>query len=325
MAVERISPSERQLNLTFALLRSPNGLTKQEIFATVPGYGYKTRVDAATEKQFERDKLDIRSAGVVLEKFEVPGFSSDNQDYRYRVASKSFDWPADFKPTALQTRLLELAAHCWQDVSLSGELQMAMTRLVALGESPDRQAISELVPSFRPLDAAFGPLASAIEDLEPVTFSYRKAGGAAPEKRTVSPWRFLNVEGEWLIQGWDHDREATRNFLLQRIVDKQVKLAARKGLEFVKATPELLGEAHAELEEFRAGNVATIKVSENTAAWTHFGMSFEATDTKSITYLDPELLAAKLRRFGGQVEILAPESLIKAVRAGLEAVAKSHA
>ena len=325
MAIERISPSERQLNLTLALLRSRTGLTKREIFATVPGYGYTHNIDAAANKLFDRDKQDIRMAGVVLEQHQVPGFEDDNQDYRYKVASRSFDWPAGFRPTKLQNRLLELAAHSWRDYHLTDELQMAMTRLVALGDTPDRLAISELVPSFRPLDPSFGPLATAIEEAEVVAFNYRKPGETRIEKRVLSPWRFLSIEGEWLVQGWDHDRDETRNFLLKRITDKAVKPSKIKDLTYVSSTEELLRAAEADLEEFRSGNLATIQIKPDTAAWSHFEMDFESDDTKQLRFMDAELLASELRRFGADVTVLEPASLASAIRDGLRKVASAHA
>ena len=323
MAVERISPSERQLNLTLALLRSKRGLTKREIFATVPGYGYTHQIGVAENKLFERDKAEIRMAGVVLEQHVIPGF--EDVDYRYKVASRSFEWPKGFHPTKLQNRLLELAAHSWRDYQLTEELQLAMTRLVALGDTPDRQAIAELVPSFRPLDATFSPLATAIEDELVVNFSYRKPDSKKEEKRLVSPWRFLNVEGQWLIQGWDHTREDTRNFLLKRIVDKVIKPSKIKDLNYVPATEELLALADADLAAFRANNVATVQIQPDTAAWSHYEMDFEAGDTKELRFMDAELLAGELRRFGSAVKVISPVNLAEAIRAGLEKVAKKHA
>ncbi|MEN9714745.1 MAG: hypothetical protein RJA35_212 [Actinomycetota bacterium] len=321
---DRISPSERQLNLTFALLRSPRGLTLREVVSTVPGYGYLKTPTEASKAQFTRDKNDIRKAGIVLEQVTEPGFETDNQLYRYRVASRTFAWPENFHPTALQTRLLELAAQCWQDISLTDELQMAMTRLVALGDVPDRQAIAELVPSFRPLDAAFGPIAAAIEDQLSITFNYRKAGSTTVESRFISPWRFLNIEGEWLIQGWDHDREDTRNFLLKRIVDKNVKVS-KSDDPYVEATDELLRLADADLEKFRAENIAVIEVTPNTAAWSHFEMDFEESTTKTLRYMDKELLAIQLRRFGSQLRVVEPQQLADEIAAGLKKVAAAHA
>lgn len=323
MAVERISPSERQLNLTFALLRSDFGLTKREILAGVPGYGYNLNPNESDFTMFDRDKDEIRTAGIVLEQVPIPGDEGDNREFRYRIAKRTFGWPEGFHPTPLQSRLLELAAHCWQDISLTKELQMAMTRLVALGESPDRAAISELVPSFRPLDAAFGPLASAIENADVVSFSYRKPGSDAVETRTISPWRFLNVEGQWLIQGWCFLREEPRNFLLQRIVDKKIK--KDPNTEFVAATKELLEQAETDLEEFRSANLATIRVKPNTAAWSAFEMDFENSDVKQLRFLDAELMANRLRRFGGQLEVLSPQALSDAVLSGLRKVAAAHA
>lgn len=323
MTKERISPSERQLNLTFALLQSAYGLTKREVLASVPGYGYNSNPSESDFTMFDRDKDDIRKAGVVLDQVPLLGEEDDNREYRYRIANKTFSWPDGFHPSPLQSRLLELAAHCWQDLSLTDELRMAMTRIVALGETPDRQAIAELVPSFRPLDASFAPISAAIENSESIEFSYRKPNSDQVERRSISPWRFLNVEGQWLIQGWCFLRQAPRNFLLQRIVDKRVKVLG--DVEFVPATSQLLAQAEADLAQFRSANLATIRVVPDSPAWSAFEMEFESSDVKELRFLDAELLANQLRRFGNQVEILQPQSLAEAVRAGLLKVVAAHA
>lgn len=323
MASDRITPSERQLNLTFALLQSRTGLTKQEILATVPGYGYNTRPTESDFTMFDRDKDDIRKTGVVISQAVQLGEEGDNRNFRYRISNQSFAWPKGFHPSSLQTRLLEMAAHCWQDLSLTEELKMAMTRVVALGDAPDRMAIAELVPSFRPLDASFGPLSDAIENTQVVVIQYRKPGATAIETRTVSPWRILNVEGQWLVQGWCLLREAPRNFLLQRIVDKKIR--RNTDLDYVPPTAELLAEADADLERYRDSNVATIRVRPDTPAWSAFEMDFEEGDQKQLRFLDLELMANRLRRFGNQVSVLEPQALADSIAAGFRQVAQDHA
>lgn len=360
MATDKISPFQRQLNLTMALLSAgKHGLTSDQILRTVPGYA-TSKGEESADKLLTRDKEDLRRVGIRLVGANTNA-SESSSNYRYVIAEGSFSWPKDFKPTATQTRLLELAANCWHD-NASQHLDTALTRLVALGEAPNRAALTELVPSFRPFDASFQHLAEAIEKQNVVEFKYRKPGTNEIETRTFAPWRFLNIEGEWLVQGWCYDRQDTRNFLLKRIVDKNIKAlvsrvskpaqtadadefaqpekeypgdakpakpaAAATTVDrrsYVSATAKLLAAADADLDAFRAKNVAWVKVKPGTAAWSHFEMDFENGDSKELHYLDPELLAVQLRRYAGQLEVLAPEALVAEVRAGLEKVASAHA
>lgn len=358
MATDKITPFQRQLNLTMALLSAgKHGLTSDQILRTVPGY-QTSKGEESADKLLTRDKNDLRNLGIRLVGADSNA-SESSGNYRYVIAEGSFAWPKNFKLNSTQTRLLELAANCWRD-NANQHLDTALTRLVALGEAPNRGALTELVPSFRPFDASFQRLAEAIEKHNVVQFKYRKPSTNEIETRTFAPWRFLNIEGEWLVQGWCYDRQDTRNFLLKRIVDKNVKALvtrAPKATEntdefaepeqqspwdsepvkaaapaegsdrktYVAATPKLLSAADADLEQFRSRNVASVRVAPGTAAWSHFEMDFEAGDTKELRYLDPELLAVQLRRYAGQLDVLAPEALVDEVRAGLEKVASAHA
>ena len=358
MATDKVNPFQRQLNLTMALLSAgKHGLSSEQILRTVPGY-QDSKGSESADKLLTRDKNDLRKVGIRLVGANSNA-SETSRNYRYVIAEGSFSWPEGFKLTSTQTRLLELAANCWSD-NASQQLDTALTRLVALGEAPNRGALTELVPSFRPFDASFQKLAEAIEQQNVVQFKYRKPSTNDIETRTFAPWRFLNIEGEWLVQGWCYDRQDTRNFLLKRIVDKNIKALASRvskvtdntddeelleeenpldapaaqakpvvepadSRTYVAATQKLLAAADTDLEQFRARNVASVRVQPGTAAWSHFEMDFEDSDTKELRYLDPELLAVQLRRYAGQVEVLAPDELVAEVRSGLEKVASTHA
>jgi proteasome accessory factor B len=67
--VPRVPVEERLFSLVLALLATDTGLTKTEILSTVQGYRqrWSSGDNAALERQFERDKDDIRELGVPLE------------------------------------------------------------------------------------------------------------------------------------------------------------------------------------------------------------------------------------------------------------------
>jgi proteasome accessory factor B len=73
----RVPVEERLFSLVLALLATESGLTKNEILSTVQGYRQKFRAgggdNANLERQFERDKDDIRDLGVPLETIDSPG------------------------------------------------------------------------------------------------------------------------------------------------------------------------------------------------------------------------------------------------------------
>jgi proteasome accessory factor B len=318
MAVEKISPSDRLLNLTAALLNTPQGLTMVEIYRSVPGYGYLSGVkpNSKESKLLNRDIEDLRDMGIRVQ-------TQGDKNERYLIEPGTFQWPADFKPTASQMRLLEIAAHCWQDIALSEDLESALNLLSAIGETPDRAAVAELIPNFRPIHPEYGSFLAAIEAKRVVSFSYRKPGSSTAEKRVVSPWLFISVEGQWLLQGWDMERNAVRNFMLKRVVSQ--KLTSEPDVAYRDSEPGERETALRELEEIKENNLAKIRVRPDTAAWSHFELEFEAGDIKEIHFVDDELMAAELRRFGNQLEILEPQHIIDAVRAGLQRVVDAHA
>ena len=80
-----IPVEERLFSLVLALLATENGLTKAEILETVQGYRQRYKVgdeNANLERQFERDKDDIRDLGVPLETIDSPGDAGNNQTLR---------------------------------------------------------------------------------------------------------------------------------------------------------------------------------------------------------------------------------------------------
>ena len=326
MVADRITNTERQLNLTYALmLAGDRGLSMVQIARTVPGYGYTSSLTPKLKKLLKRDMDDIRESGIEIHQSPLQT-KSDSKTYAYAIAENSFEWPTGFELNSNQTRLLELAASCWHEVSMDRELNYAMTRVVALGEAPDRSQMRELLPSFRPMDASFGPLAEAIQKQQRVRIKYRKAGAKRHEAREFSPWKFLNIEGEWIIQGWSHKApEGFRNFLLKRIVDKNVEVLEGKDLQYRGPVENELEDALEDLNRFRDDNIAVIRVTQDTAAWSHFEMEFERDDIKTLRYMDIDLLAATLRRFANQIEVLSPDDLKASIKSGLERLVADHA
>jgi proteasome accessory factor B len=327
-SVDSRDNSERLLGLTFALIDTKIGLTKSEIFRTVPGYQSGESADAL-EQMFNRDKRAIRTLGVKIQAFAFGNES--NQDTRYRIAREGFEWPNGVKLSAKQLQLIELAAQCWGQATVSNEVNAALMRLRALGDAPTSQAVHELMPKFRALDPTITDFGTAISERQTVTFEYRKPGTDMVQKRVIHPWRLLSVEGQWLVQGWDPEANDYRNFLLKRIVNKRIKLTdfETEAEKFSAPTEQQLAEAQANLDNFRSANVAVLTVVPGSAAWSHFELDLKANpaspDQVSLNYMDESLLAETIRGFAGQIRVNSPASLAEKVAEGLRRVAQLHA
>lgn len=320
--------SERLFNLTCALATSKRGLLKSEIFSQVQGYRerYNPNNTVAINKLFERDKLDLANAGVLVQAYIPAEEDANNQEYRYRIPNESFIWPKDFKLSAEQVGLLNLAAQVWAKATISNEVDQAMMRLRALGETAYDEGLLGMAPRIRTVDSTFTALTNAIENRSVISFEYRKAGTKNIENRTVQPWLLRSVGGQWLLVCWDEDRKATRNFLLRRIVKKRITDLKRS---FDKPTADQLNAAELDLNQLIEKQIAVLRVKPNTAAWVHFELDLPGVAQNgneiSIHFMDQELLAADLRTFAGQLEVVRPQSLAQDLREGLEKVVHDHA
>ena len=327
----RVPVEERLFSLVLALLATENGLTKNEILSTVQGY--RQRFDAhgdnsSLERQFERDKDDIRELGVPLETVESPEAAGNNQLLRYRIPKGAYDLPQDVVFSPEEITLLGLAATVWREGSLSGESRRALMKLRSLGVEADDPVVG-YAPRLRVRESPFEPLSQALERHAIVQFPYLKPGESASRLRTVAPLSLVQHQGRWHLQGIDQDAGGSRTFLLSRMVGP-VKITARS---FRPEGGDFAEQALAELERIWAANVAEIEVTAGTDAATRLGKRYgdavpQAGDGESfrltVNFSDMNILADQLASFGPEVLVLSPQELREKVLARLEATAAAH-
>lgn len=310
---------ERLFTLACVLLASsPNGLSKHQIFEAVGAYS-SPKSREALDKQFERDKEELRRAGIAIETLGSGANPDDLTEARYRISPKSFDWPKGLKLTSDHWNLLELAARAWNNPEIQGSVRNALIRLRALGavsQSAEPQIFSlHLVAPDRSLI----PIQYAIAEVKQIEFEYRKASGEA-QLRRINPWRVRQIASQWVLLGADSTTGEPRNFLLRRIRSSIKTLAS----VFNEPSDEQIAAAEAELERHVMGNVAELLVEPGSEAWWHFGMAESLADTAKINYLDMSLLAEDLREFGSSVEVLSPLELKLEIEAGYREVLVRH-
>ncbi|WP_158864204.1 helix-turn-helix transcriptional regulator [Leifsonia sp. AG29] len=332
----RVPVEERLFSLVLALLATENGLTKNEILSTVQGYRqrYAPHGDnSSLERQFERDKDDIRDLGVPLETVEAPDAAGNNQLLRYRIPKGAYDLPEDISFSPAEITLLALAATVWREGSLSGESRRALMKLRSLGVEADDPVVG-YAPRLRVRESAFEPLSQALERHVLVQFPYLKPGESASRVRTVAPLALVQHEGRWHLQGIDRGVEESRTFLLSRIVGP-VKLTSRP---FDPADYEADGEGFAEraldeLERIWRANVAEIEVTAGTDAATRlskrYGDAVSAgadgePSRLTVNYSDVNILADELASYGPEVLVLSPDEVRRKVVERLDSVASAH-
>jgi proteasome accessory factor B len=322
----RVPVEERLFSLVLALLATDSGLTKNEILSTVQGYSQKyshSGDNANLERQFERDKDDIRELGVPLETIDSPGQAGNNQNLRYRIPRGAYELPADISFSPEETALLNLAAMVWREGSISGESRRAIMKLRSLGVSTTEPVLS-YAPRLRVRDAAFEPLSAALEKRQLVRFAYLKPGDAEARARTVAPLALVQHQGRWHLYADDSEGGGTRTFLLRRIVSQITPLATT----FPAPPADTKDRALLELEDVWNRNTALVEVEPGTDAATRLrrrrGSSVAASGALELHYSDPNIFADELAGFGPEAVVISPPELRDAVRSRLERTAADH-
>jgi proteasome accessory factor B len=320
---EKIDLSERLFNLTCALLVAGNGLSKSEIFATVQGYKeiYVPGGDqTAINRMFERDKTLLTHAGISWRSFIPKEAMEDNQEFRYLIANEDFVWPKGLKLSSKQVALLNLAAQVWAKASLSSDANRAIHRIRAMGEVADGGSLIGIAPRIRTHELSFLPLSTAIESGSRVSFDYQKPGQNDISVRNVEPWSLQNIGGQWLLIGFDLDREEPRNFLLKRIVS-EVDI---QDVTFDPPAKAEVAKALQELETHKQSQSAKLKVSATSAAWFHFDLA-ASQEVFELNFMDLHLFAEELMEFADDIEVIEPRQLADLIQANLQRVSDDHA
>ncbi|THG33402.1 helix-turn-helix transcriptional regulator [Naasia lichenicola] len=331
MAADAISVEERLFSLVLALVATEHGLTKAEILSNVQGYRqrYEVRGDnASLERQFERDKDDIRELGVPLETIESPQDAGNNQNLRYRIPKGAYDLPSEVSFTPEEVTLLNLAGEVWREGSLSSESHRALLKLASLGIAVDDPTIG-YAPRVRVREPAFGPLTSAIERQLVVKFPYFKPGERTALLRTVAPLALVQHQGRWHLSSIDRDRDEPRTFLLSRIVGP---VTTTRTVFERPAGVDSAAAALAELDRVLQLNTVVIAVEPGSDAESRFVpraiASTAAADgelpTHTLNYSDQVLMADELASYGPEVRVIRPVAMRDQVIARLRAVAEAH-
>ncbi|MDQ2661260.1 MAG: WYL domain-containing protein [Actinomycetota bacterium] len=323
----KIPVEDRLFSLVLALLATEAGLLKAEILSSVRGYAERydgAGQNANLERQFERDKDDIRELGIPLETVESPDRPGDNQALRYRIPKGQYDLPDEVRFTPDELALLGLAAEVWREASLSADSQRALTKLRSLGIEP-RDPVIGYAPRLRVRETAFEPLRQALDRRQTVRFRYFKPGEAEPRERTVDPLAVVLHEGRWHLHAYDHAASAPRTFLLSRIIGGVEPVP---GLTFDPPPAGIQDRILAELDELRLRNAADLAVTAGSDAEVRLGKRAVLRDEDAgvirLHYTDAAVFADELAAYGPEVRVLGPDSLRDAVRSRLEAVVAAH-
>lgn len=329
--VRRVPSEERVFSLVLALVASPQGLTKSDLLSSVYGYAERydpARPDPSIERQFERDKSQVRQMGIPIEAIDAPLESGNNQLTRYRISKDRLQLPDDVRFTSQELMLLKLASLAWSDGSLGAESRWATMKLTSLGVNLDVRYLG-VSPSIGILEPAAPALQAAIDEARIAKFYYQLPGRTEPLERRIAPLRLHRAEGRWHLIAYDLERESYRVFLLSRIASEvRVEPSCFDQALFAGVESELT-----DLLALSATQRAVVAATRGSAAEARLGSRGQVTiggdpadETTSIDFgtLDFHALASELAGYGDDVQVLSPESLRADVARILEIVLKQH-
>lgn len=305
--------SERLVNLLIMMLSARSYVTKRQIRSTIEGYRHQS--EGAFERMFERDKEDLRAAGVPI----TTGTNEVDQDVEdgYRIERADFELsPVAFTPEEMA--VLGAAASVWQDSVAAQQTADALETLRAAGADPDPGRLLTLRPRI-PAEPGFDAAREALLARREIHFDYKG------QARRVHPWRLSQRRGRWYLLGHDLDRDAPRNFKLARVTSDVV--AEGPAAAYDIPPPEVLKE-HVRFEAdqhmtavvaLRDGIGGDLRRSARPAVW-------DATlpEGFSAWYVDstrPDILVGDICELGPDAICLAPVALRSAVITQLRDIA----
>lgn len=213
-----MSRAERLLNLMMYLLASRSGASADEIRFEVEGYSGSVTDDAFL-RMFERDKEDLREAGVPI--VTEPNESGESA---YRIDRDAY-YLAPIALTPPELAGLNLAAGALTEdpgFPMRDDLRHAFLKLTTQSQTPPVPAGRLSVrllgdEEVRSESERVGRVLAAIRRRKRVRFTYHSMRSGSTEERELEPYGLYYSSGAWYAVGRDVDRDEVRTFRLSRV------------------------------------------------------------------------------------------------------------
>lgn len=334
---QRVPSEHRLFSLVLALVASPVGMEKAQLLSCVYGYAGRADTDTASlERQFERDKDQLRALGIPIETIDPPLTTGDNKLIRYRISKERLQRPQEIQFTAAELSLLRLAALAWRDGSLGNHSRWSEMKVTSLGAGLDVQHLGITLRLGIPEPAAT-PLQRAIHELRNVHFDYQHPDYDAPLRRHVAPLHLHRADGRWHLIAYDCDRKAHRVFLLSRIASRVTLTKHQFEPDLLAEVPEQLRQLTQRISEQRAqllvsrGGTAAARLEARARASELPRQEVMAQPSGAedphlwdVGTLDWHAFAAELASYGDEVYVLHPPELRDAVEQILRKIREQH-
>jgi proteasome accessory factor B len=326
-----VDATERIVNLALFLAAAHRPVSANEIAAHVAGYPAGQSPEAFG-RMFERDKEDLRAAGLVIV------LDRGGEVERY-VLDEGATFSESLGLTAIEAMELRTAAAAMlvdESFPFAEDLRPAIAKVVAATRTPAGHA-DAIIPSASADEspeaqgAAVAALTTAVAARKRVTFDYVGAQGRV-SRRCVEPWGLFARDGRWYLVASDPEAEGVRVFAVPRMTDMAVAprpktpdFDAPAGFDVARYVvmpfqygPKVV-EAAVRLSGAAAGRAAALTAGQGRL--TH---DPDGSYTWRVQVANEALFASWAARSGPGVRVLAPVALADRVRAGLEEVARLH-
>lgn len=177
----------------------------------------------------------------------------------------------------------------------------------------------------------FEVLASATLQRRKLKVRYHSRSKDEHSERTLSPQRLVHYRGNWYLDAWCDTRQGLRSFAVDRVqhageLDEHARDFSDAELD------EYYGSAYG-IFSGKANKTAVLRFSRDSARWVaderwhpHQTGQFSTDGSYelNIPYRDDRELLMDILKYGPEVEVIAPESLRKAVTHRLRAALRTY-
>lgn len=268
--------------------------------------------------------------------FDAP-IEFDKEAGGYKYSHDAFQLPGLwFTPSEL---LALSAAHKLLDEAqpglLDGQLAPLKDRIEKLlgqehlgsGELARRLRILRMA-ARQPETRIFQTVAGATAQRQRLAIDYHGRERDAVTRRTVSPQRLVHYRDNWYLDAWCHERNALRNFALDRI--RSAKALAEVAVDLPDAEIDAHYNATYGIFGGPAQHNAVLRFSAERARWVaderwHPDQVDRWLDDgrfeRTLPYADPRELVLDIQKYGPDVEVVSPPELRTEIARRLKAAA----
>jgi proteasome accessory factor B len=324
-------PEERLVNLALFIAASEVPVTADECRRAVEGYP-QDQDEAAFLRMFERDKEQLRAAGMTIE--------VDEEGRRYSLdRAATYRLPITFTDEeAALMRAVGAAMVGDESFPFAGDLRLALAKLMTDSPGLSAPSIDALGADESPREqgSAVAALASAADARKRVTFGYTNARGEARDHE-VEPYGLYLRDGRWYLVARDPSLDKIRTYAVARMSAVAPNARAPKTADFDRppgfevrawvALPFQYGPPGTRrlLATLRLSGQAVRRVATLTAEQGTFLPAGPGVLTWRIMVADPVALASWVVANGPGIELTGPPEAVEAMRSGLARAVHVHA